>query len=239
MKDTLTEQYMKHHKKFMLSTMMGPNAMRVSEEIASYLEINETTRVLDLGCGMGLSSILLAEKFGATVFAADLWISPTCNDKRFKKAGLGEKIIPLFADATKGLPFAHDYFDVILCVDAYHYFGHTEEMLPSLLPYIKKGGHIAVGVPGLKKEFVHGIPEELKPYGLEEANFHTVGWWKGLWSKASDVRIVIAREMDCHEKAWSEWLMCSDNPYAVGDREMMNAEGNKYYNHVQLVAQRV
>jgi len=34
-------------------------------------------RILDLGCGKGISSILLIEKYGATVFAADLWILPT------------------------------------------------------------------------------------------------------------------------------------------------------------------
>ncbi|MCC5468314.1 hypothetical protein LMF89_23540 [Pelosinus sp. Bkl1] len=60
-------------------TMMGPNAMRVAEELASCLNVNENMRILDLGCGCGLSTLLLTPKYGAKVFAADLWISPTEN----------------------------------------------------------------------------------------------------------------------------------------------------------------
>ena len=42
---------------------------------------------LDLGCGKGLSSIFLAREFGVEVWAADLWIKPTENYKRFIEAG--------------------------------------------------------------------------------------------------------------------------------------------------------
>ena len=58
--------------------------------------------------------------------------------------------MPIFADATKVLPFASGYFDILFTVDAYHYFGDTPEMLPSLIPFVKKGGYIAEAVPGLK-----------------------------------------------------------------------------------------
>jgi ubiquinone/menaquinone biosynthesis C-methylase UbiE len=36
---------------FLKAAMMGPNAMRVAEELVSYLNINENMRILDLGCG--------------------------------------------------------------------------------------------------------------------------------------------------------------------------------------------
>jgi cyclopropane fatty-acyl-phospholipid synthase-like methyltransferase len=49
-------------------------------------------RILDLGCGKGISSILLAEKYDATVFAADLWITPSENAARFSEQGLDGKI---------------------------------------------------------------------------------------------------------------------------------------------------
>ena len=46
---------------FLKATMMGPNAMRVSEELASHLNIDENMRILDLGCGCGLSTLLLTK----------------------------------------------------------------------------------------------------------------------------------------------------------------------------------
>ena len=85
---------------FLKATMMGPNAMRVSEELASQLNINENMRILDLGCGCGLSTLLLTKKYRASVFAADLWISPTENFERFQSIGIDDKAIPIFVDAT-------------------------------------------------------------------------------------------------------------------------------------------
>jgi len=121
----------------MRRTLCVPNAMRLSEELSSHLNINENMRILDLGCGCGLSTLLLAEKYGASVFAADLWISPTENYERFQSIGIDDKAVPIFVDATKGLPFANGYFDLLFTVDAYHYFGDTVEMLASLISSVK------------------------------------------------------------------------------------------------------
>ncbi len=71
--------------------MMGPNAMRLTEELVAQLPIAPGMRILDLGCGKGISSILLAEKYDATVFAADLWITPDENAARFSERVWTEK----------------------------------------------------------------------------------------------------------------------------------------------------
>ena len=63
-------------------------------------------RILDLGCGRGISSLLLAEKYDVTVFAADLRISPTENARRVAGLGLDAKIFPLLVDASQNMTFA-------------------------------------------------------------------------------------------------------------------------------------
>ena len=222
---------------FLKAAMMGPNAMRVSEELASRLNIDGTMRVLDLGCGRGLSTLLLVKKYGASVFAADLWISPTENCERFRSLGIDDRTVPISVDATKGLPFAHGYFDVLFSVDAYQYFGDTEDMLPSLIPFVKKGGVVAVAIPGLKYEFGNDVPEEMRPFWNDEMarTIHSIDWWKALWKKADGVEIADISEMACCGQAWSEWLT-ADNPYAVEDIDMMEAEGGKYFNFIRLIA---
>lgn len=223
---------------FLLDTMMGPNAMRITEEMTSFLSITPNMRILDLGCGMGLSSILLAKKYDATVFAADLWITPTENATRFSCLGLGEKIILLSVDATKELPFAHEYFDMIISVDSYHYFGDKESTLPMLLPYLKTGGSFAVAIPGLKEDFPDGVvPQELKPFWQPEMDFHSCMWWESLWQQEPGIKTILCREMDCCRQAWDDWLQ-SPNPYAQGDIPMMEVEGGKYFNLVQIVGQK-
>ena len=236
---TFTNQFMsrQNNLEFLKATMMGPNAMRVAEELASYLNVNENMRILDLGCGSGLSTLLLTQKYGATVFAADLWISPTENYERFKSIGIDDKAVPISVDATKGLPFANGYFDLLFTVDAYHYFGDTPEMLPSLIPFVKKGGYIAVAIPGLKYEFGKNIPAELQPFwnGEMERTLHSLDWWKDLWKRAEGIEMVDSREMACCRQSWEEWLTAY-HPIVAEDIKMMAAEGGKYFNLVQLIA---
>ena len=57
---------------FLNENMMGPNAWLIAEELTANLHLKRGMRVLDLGCGRGLTSVFLAEKFGVQVFAVDL-----------------------------------------------------------------------------------------------------------------------------------------------------------------------
>ncbi len=180
-----------YDKDFLLETMMGPNAMRITEELASFLPISPGMRILDLGCGMGISSILLAQKYDVNVFAADLWISPSDNAKRFANLGLDSKVFPFSVDATKEIPFAHEYFDMIISVDSYHYFGNNESMLPKLLPYVKEGGYVAIAVPGFIQDFSEKkLPEEVKPFWTPEWYFYSCPWWRALWEKNLVLRLL-------------------------------------------------
>ncbi|WBF66156.1 methyltransferase domain-containing protein [Desulfovibrio subterraneus] len=227
-----------YDKQFLLDTMMGPNAMRITEELTTFIPLTKGMRVLDLGCGMGISSILLAEKYGVTVYAADLWVSPTDNHLRFSSQGLSDKIIPLSVDVTKGLPFAQGYFDAVISIDAYHYFGCNEDMLPYLLQFVKKNGHIGIAVCGVQDTFPQdSIPEEMQQYWQPDMNFYPPSWWRALWSREPNLCLQHCRAMDCERQAWSEWLQ-SPNPYAQRDIPMMEAEGGKYFSLTQLIGQK-
>lgn len=223
---------------FLLDTMMGPNAMRITEEMAEMLPIAPGMRILDLGCGKGISSILLADKYDVTVFAADLWISPSENAERFTALGLDSTIIPLRVDATKEIPFAHEYFDMIISVDAYQYFGSNETMLSTLLPFVKTGGLIAVAVPGFIGDYTEGhLPEVVKPFWTPDWYFFSCGWWKTLWEKEPGIELITLREMDCCQQAWDEFMAC-----ALAQEMMvpiMDAGAGDYFNIIQLVGRKL
>jgi len=222
---------------FLKENMMGPNAMKVLEELAESLDLHPGMRVLDLGCGKGLTSIFLAKEFGVTVFAADLWIPATENYERFRQMGLDGSIVPIHAEAHD-LPFADEYFDAAISIDAYHYFGVEEDYLDKhFAPLVKKGGQIAIAVPGLKYEFEDKVPEELKPFWVEEMEktLHSLEWWRDLWSRSNAVKIRETAEMTCCAETWNDWLGC-DNEYARHDIKMMEAERGRYFNLVAIVA---
>lgn len=58
-------------------TMMGPNSVRILAELFERypLQLTADDRILDLGCGTGLTSLVIAKETGAKVYANDLWVS--------------------------------------------------------------------------------------------------------------------------------------------------------------------
>lgn len=63
---------------------MGPNSVRILEELLDKypLGLAPDDQILALGCGTGLTSLVIAKETGAKVYANDLWISAEENQKR-------------------------------------------------------------------------------------------------------------------------------------------------------------
>lgn len=232
-------QYLKSKKydnDFVKANMMGPNSMIILENMLENVPLTSNMRVLDLGCGNGLTSIFLAKEYGVQVFAVDLWISASENYKRFKTMGLDKKIIPIHADATQ-LPFAEDYFDAVISVDAYHYFGSNEIYFDKhLSKLLKKDAIIAIGIPGMKYEIHNCIPEEMEPYWDEEAlrTWNSCDWWEKILLKSDSFKIKRIQEMACFDEAWQDWLK-TENKFALGDRTMIEMDNGRYMNLISII----
>ncbi|ALR75267.1 SAM-dependent methyltransferase [[Enterobacter] lignolyticus] len=222
---------------FRRANLMGPDALMLAEDVCDSLALKPGMRVLDLGCGTGLTSMYLARRYGVEVVAMDLWISAADNQKRFAQRGFGSRILPLRLDVAElpvALPFAENLFDALISIDAWHYFGASAGFFDShLAPFIRPGGRVAVVVPGLKAPFNDGVPPELAPYWQPNINFFTVDWWRQLWQQSAALKVERCEENARCEDAWREWLAC-DHPYAVRDRGMMAAEGGRYFNFTSM-----
>ena len=227
------------NQSFLRENLMGPNCVRIIDEMLGGIELPSDIRILDLGCGTALTSIYLAKRYQAQVFAVDMWISPTENYKRIEAFGLTDKIIPVYADASMGLPFAEEYFDLIVSVDAYHYFGTADTYLDDkIAPLVKPGGQLRVAIPGLQRDFSDdNVPEEMQPYWQEVMHFDSADWWGNLWRKSQQVNVESCSSLKCHEQAWLDWLAC-DNPHAKHDIDMLAAEGGKYFDTIQIIGRK-
>ncbi|MDO4584677.1 MAG: methyltransferase domain-containing protein [Planctomycetia bacterium] len=220
--------------------IMGPNPLKLEEELLQNHPLPTGAVVLDLGSGMGLTSVFLVREYGFRVFAADLWSDPAENRKFFKEMGLSDaEITPVHADAH-ALPFENDFFDAVVSIDSYHYFGREPDYLDRhLLPLVKQGGRVYLAVPGMKKDCHDDLPPELllswTPEDLE--TIHDVTYWKKMLSHTRRAEVLSVHEMESNEECWADWLAC-DNPYAVGDRKTMAAGGGKYLNFIAMHLQK-
>ena len=109
--------------------------IKVIEQLFSQIDLSNVKKVLEIGCGIGVLSSYLAEKYKWEVTGIDLdseQIERAKNDYR------ENKYLKFFeADATK-LPFGDNEFDLVLSVDALHHipnrnktFGEINRVLES------------------------------------------------------------------------------------------------------------
>lgn len=150
----------KYKELFSKEYLMGPNSVRLLEEMLEKYPLEQGIRVLDLGCGKGLTSLFLAKEADVNVFATDLWISATENNNHFNEWQISEKVIPIHADAND-LPFAEEYFDAVVSIDSFHYFATQPHFFEQkILPLLKTNGVAIIAMPGLKEE-IHGNDPEV------------------------------------------------------------------------------
>ena len=217
--------------------IMGPNPVKLEEELLQNHQIPQGAVVCDLGSGQGLTSVFLAREYGFTVYATDLWSEPAENQAFFDSLGIpAGQIIPVKADAT-ALPFARDFFDAVVSTDSYNYFGRDPAYLDDkLLPFVKPGGLIYIAIPGMKRDCHDALPEVLlRSWTPEQLEYmHDVAYWRRMVEQCRGAEIISVAEMESNEEVWADWLK-QENEYAIGDRKAMEAGGGKYLNFIAIV----
>ena len=234
MKYTKTNKY---DKELIKDKIMGPNPLKLLEELLKDNKIKEGSTIMDLGSGTGLTSVFLAKEYNYKVYAVDLWSNPKSNRRFFNKMNIPKnQIIPVKMDGAK-LDFDYEYFDAVISTDSYNYFGRDNNYLDNkLLPYIKKGGYIYIAVPGMKKDCHNNIPKELLlSWNSEELDYiHDINYWKNIITKSKNSGIISIYEMESNRECWQDWIEC-DNDYAKKDKKSIDAGALKYLNFIGIV----
>lgn len=227
----------KYNTPLLYEKIMGPNPIKLEEELLMNHNIPNGSIVCDLGSGQGLTSVFLAKEYGFTVYATDLWSDPDENKMFFDSMGLSsEQIIPIKADATE-LPFEKEFFDAVVSIDSYNYFGCDPRYLDDkLLPFIKSDGYIYIVIPGMKKDCHNKLPQELLlSWTPEQLDYmHDKAYWHDIIKECKGVEIITIDEMESNEEVWTDWLQ-QENEYAINDRKAMESGSGKYLNFIKII----
>jgi len=114
---------------------------QLTEELAMRANIKQGARILDVGCGMGGSSLYLAGKFNAETVGITL--SPVQAEiaaQAARKAGVNSTFIVMDAEKAK---FAKP-FDVVWSIEAVSHLNHPENFFELCGRTLRPGGIIAV-----------------------------------------------------------------------------------------------
>ncbi|NER98812.1 MAG: methyltransferase domain-containing protein [Symploca sp. SIO1B1] len=110
------------------------------EELLSWGRVEQAEQILDVGCGIGGSSLYLAQKFNAN--ATGITLSPVQASRateRAQEAGLESRVQFQVADALN-MPFADESFDFVWSLESGEHMSDKEQFIKECYRVLKVGG---------------------------------------------------------------------------------------------------
>ncbi len=228
----------KYHPDWIASSVSGgANSLWLTEWLTEAVPLQPGMRVLDLGCGRGASSVFLRREFGVEVWGTDLWFSVDERSRRFRDADVGERVFAIHADA-RSLPFAAEFFDAIISIDSFFYYGTDNLYLSYLARFVKPGGPIAIAGAGLMQEMPAEMPEHLRTWWTPDMNcLHSAQWWQQHWERSGLVRVELADTLEDGWRYWLDWhrVICPDNTVEIAAVE---EDAGRFIGYVRAICRR-
>jgi SAM-dependent methyltransferase len=168
---------------------------------------------------------------------ADLWFSASENIQRIRDAGVEDGVFPIHADA-RSLPFAAEFFDAIVCIDAFVYYGTDDLYLNYLAQFVKPNGPLAIAGAGLVREIESPLPDHLRDWWTHELwCLHSATWWRRHWERTGIMEIEVADNMPDGWQRWLDWqrVVAPDNEPEI---KALEADRGNYLGYVRLVGRR-
>ena len=128
----------KIEKRFVNSKRHAQKNIKLVERLFNRIDVSNINRVLEIGCGVGIVSAHLANRYNMNVMGIDLDPEQIAIAKMYNKENEHLKFIE--ADATK-LPFGDHEFDMVLSIYVLHHMGNWEKPLEETNRVLKQNGY--------------------------------------------------------------------------------------------------
>jgi cyclopropane fatty-acyl-phospholipid synthase-like methyltransferase len=228
----------KYHPEWVIASASGgANALWLTEWLTTTMDLRPGMRVLDLGCGRAMSSIFLRREFGVQVWATDLWFSASENLQRIRDAGVADGVFPIHADA-RSLPFATEFFDAIVCIDSFFYYGTDDLYLNYLARFVKPDGQVGIAGAGLAREIEGSLPNHLQEWWSQDLwCLHSAEWWRRHWERTGIIEIELADTLPDGWQLWRDWhkAVAPNNEVEI---KAVEVDGGRYLSYMRVVGRR-
>lgn len=153
-------------------------------------------------------------------------------------AGVGDGVFPIHADAQK-LPFAGDFFDAIVSIDSFIYYGTDDHYLNYLARLVKPGGRIGIAHVGLTREMDGSVPGHLREWWAQDPlwSLHSADWWRRHWGRTGILEVEAADTLPDGWRHWLDWLrvVAPENATEIGALE---ADSGSHLGYVRAIGRR-
>lgn len=139
-----TAAYASPAASWLLGSRFHPGGAALTERLIRCLAVGRGETVVDVACGLGESSLQLAQATGARVIGIDLSADSVSEARRrAERAGLEDKVEFLVADA-EALPLADGAVAGVLCECSLCTFPDKERATAEIARILKPGGRLAL-----------------------------------------------------------------------------------------------
>ena len=136
------------------------------------------------------------------------------------------------------MPFAPSFFDAIVGIDSFPYFGSDDLYLNYLAQFVKPGGPIGIAGAGLVREIESEIPEHLREWWTQDLwALHSAAWWRRHWERTGIVQVELAETMPDGWKVWLDWHRAVAPDNATEIKAIEEDEG-RFMGYVRVVGRR-
>ena len=122
--------------------------IEIAEQLFSQIDLSNTKKALEVGCGIGVLSSYLAKKYKWDLTGIDL--DPEQIERARKDNTEDENLRFFEADVTK-LPFADSEFDMVLSFDVLHHIPNWDKALNKISRVLRPEGYYVLNDLALPK----------------------------------------------------------------------------------------
>ncbi|MBU1197447.1 class I SAM-dependent methyltransferase [Candidatus Micrarchaeota archaeon] len=183
------------------------NGITSSEELVRFCRINRYSYVLDVGCGVGISTCRIAKKHRCRMVGVD--ISKRMVERAQERAietGIDDLATFREANAAK-LPFKNNSFDAVIAESVTAFTKNKQKTLKEYARVVKKGGYVGI----VESTWLQPPKPEIENYLVRTmGSLHPAyeSEWKS-WFKGAELTLVESRvvKMEVLKQGFAEWQL--------------------------------
>ncbi len=200
----------------------GQADMNSVNDLIAHLEIGESDRVLDLGCGAGGISEYISDETGAHVIGLDY--AATAVETGANRTKSKQDRLTFVQGDMNSLDFAKYSFDKVISIDTIYWVADIDEALASISGLLKPGGRLGIYVahtpliddtPGANEPDSTWIARSLRQQGLDYDVYDYTESFLQFWPRLKEVALDLRDRFvaEGNEVIFDSFMLDADEDY--------------------------